>query len=541
MLRTQRALSESDPLRVKSTSSPARTVASTLDPNATTLEGEINAVERATPAEIDSAVRQAAEQNPAFSTRLSTDFSRTTASASAAEATVTHRAGPGVGGGGGPGGGTTFPPNRGERVRTILSTTASDIQFVGSTPDTITATLVLVLPAALVFILFFLVVAYRDLADLLMGVVAIFMTLIWTFGFLGLTGIPFAVLLVAVPPLLLAIGIDFGIHAINRYREERVRGKSITESMRLTTDQVTVAFFIVMGTSAIGFLSNMVSAFPPTRDFGLVTAVGIVFTFLIFGVFLPAMKVYLDRLRERWPIPTFSQSPFGSEGSPLGRVLSSGVFIAERAPAIFVVLILVATAGGGVYASGVDTGFSPDDFLPAEETPDYLQVLPEPFRPPAEFQYVKLDNFRDENFEQAGQVLMFVEGPMTRDTALEQLHRAGRNPPNSFERDGRHAEAQSVLTLIRTQSQRDPSFRRLVSRNDRNSNGIPDDNLPQIYDALERSAGEDRVSQFLSDDRGSALVIYTVAGHLVCVVGHDVVRFVAVDCIDDQCASSIVA
>jgi predicted RND superfamily exporter protein len=512
MLETQGALSESDPLRVTSTSSPARTVASTLDPEAVTLEEQIRAIERATPTEIDRAVRETAERNPAFTTRLSTDFSRTSASASAAEATLTHRAGPGVGGGGGPGGGTTFPPNRDERVNRILSVTAPNIHIVGSPPDTITATLVLVLPAALVFIIFFLVVAYRDLVDLFLGVVAILITLVWTFGFLGLTGIPFAVLLVAVPPLLLAIGIDFGIHAVNRYREERVRGKGITESMRLTTDQVTVAFFIVTGTSAIGFLSNVVSAFPPTRDFGIVAAAGIVFTFLIFGIFLPAMKVYVDRLRERWPIPTFSQSPFGSENSPLGRVLSSGVVIAERVPVLFVIVVLVATAGGGVYASGVDTGFSPDDFLPAEETPDYLQVLPEPFRPPAEFEYVKLDNFRGETFEQTGQVLMFVEGPMTRDSALEHLAQAGRNPPPSFEREGRHAEAQSIITLIRTQSERDPSFRRLVSRNDQNDNGIPDDNLPQIYDALERAAGEDRVTQFLSDDRRSALVIYTVDG-----------------------------
>lgn len=144
MLRTQRELSESEPLRVTSTSSPARTIASTLNPEATTLEEQIAAVERATPTEIDSAVREAATQNPSFATRLSTDFSRETATASATEATLTHRAGPGAGGGGGPGGGTTFPPNRDGRVRHILSETAPDIQLVGNSPDTITATLVLV-------------------------------------------------------------------------------------------------------------------------------------------------------------------------------------------------------------------------------------------------------------------------------------------------------------------------------------------------------------------------------------------------------------
>ncbi|MFB6103385.1 MAG: RND family transporter [Haloplanus sp.] len=513
LLRTQERIADSDPLRVTDTSSAARTVARTLDPDATTLDDQIRAVERATPSEIDAAVRRAAE-NEGFRSKLSTDFNRQSASASATEATVSHRAGPGVGSEGGPGGASEFPPNKDERIERLVGaeTNASTVRVLGTPPDTTTTTLTVVLPIALVLIVLFLAVAYRDFVDLLIGLIAIVMTLIWTFGFIGLVGIPFAVLLIAVPPILIAVGIDFGIHAINRYREERVDGKGVSESMRVTTDQVGVAFFIVMGTSAIGFLSNVVSAFPPTRDFGITAAAGIVFTFLIFGVFVPAMKVSVDRLRERYPIPTLAQTPLGSESSPLGQVLAGGVTIAERAPVAFVLLVVLTTAVGGVYASGVDTGFSPDDFQPAAETPEYLQHLPEPIRPPAEFEYVKIDNFRDENFEQKGRVLMYVEGPMREDTALERLHQAGNDPPPTFERAGWHAESQSVVTLIRARAERDPAFRRLVERNDRNDNGIPDDDLSQIYAALEESSRGGQLSEFMSADRRSALVIYTVDG-----------------------------
>jgi predicted RND superfamily exporter protein len=514
MLRAQKQIADSDPLRVSSTSSPARTVARTLDPDATTLAEQIRAVERATDSEVETAVRRADERDPTFSTRLSDDFNSRAASASAAQATVTHRAGlgEGEGGGGGPGFGDPFPPNRDDRIRFILSDTAPDVQVLGTPPDTITDTLLIVLPGALLFITLFLVVAYRDLADLVIALVAIVLTLVWTFGFLGLAGIPFNAILVAVPPLLIAIGIDFGIHAVNRYREERVRGHGIDRSMELTTNQVTVAFFIVMGTSTIGFLSNLASAFPPTRDFGLAAAAGIVFTFLIFGIFVPAAKVWVDRLREQYPIPTITQTPFGSERSPLGRALSGGVYVAERAPLAFVVLMLLTTAGAGSYAAGVDSGFSPDDFLPAEESPDYLQALPEPFRPPAEYEYIKLDNFRDENFQQDGQVLMLVEGDVERDSTLEELHRAERDPPETFRSQDGRAESRSIVTVIQSRAEEDPEFRRLVERNDANDNGIPDDNLPEVYDALRASAGEDRVNEFLSDDRRSLLVIYTVDG-----------------------------
>ncbi|PSP32481.1 RND transporter [Halobacteriales archaeon QH_10_67_22] len=512
MLRALERIESTNGLRVTDTSSAAETVARTLDPEATTLDEQITAVERATPREIERAVRRADERDPTVSTRLSDDFEYRETAATATEATVTHRAGPGQGedGGGGPEPGGTYPPNRVERVEFVVDGTAPDIEILGTPPDTIGDTLLIVLPGALFFITLFLIVAYRDPVDLVIGLVAIVMTLVWTFGFLGLAGIPFNVILVTVPPLLIAIGIDFGIHAVNRYREERVEGKDIDTSMRLTTNQVTVAFFIVMGTSAIGFLSNLVSAFPPTQDFGVAATAGILFTFLIFGVFVPATKVWVDRLRERYPIPTVSNTPFSSESSPMGRLLSGGAVVARRAPLVFTLLILVATVGGGVYAADVDSGFDPDDFLPAAETPDYLQVLPEPFRPPAEYEYVQLDDFRDEKFQQDGRVLLYVRGNMERDSALVDIHRAGADPPETFRSEGRRAESQSVVTLIQTRAETDPEFRRVVRRNDADGDGIPDDNLPEVYDALVESAGDERVDQFLSDDRTSALVIYTV-------------------------------
>jgi len=105
---------------------------------------------------------------------------------------------------------------------------------------------------------------------------------------------------------------------------------------------------------------------------------------------------------------------------------------------------------------------------------------------------------------------MYVEGDMRRDSALESLHRASRDPPEAIRRDGRTAETRSLVTLIQRQAEADPEFGALVAQNDANDNGIPDDNLPQIYDALEASVGEAALSQFLSEDRRSAQVIYTV-------------------------------
>jgi predicted RND superfamily exporter protein len=99
---------------------------------------------------------------------------------------------------------------------------------------------------------------------------------------------------------------------------------------------------------------------------------------------------------------------------------------------------------------------------------------------------------------------------MVEPLALERIHRVGEDPPSSFvTRDGRASET-SIVTVIRSRATRDPEFRRLVARNDRNGNGIPDKNLRQVYDALMESSSRDRAVQYLARDYRSTRVVYSV-------------------------------
>jgi predicted RND superfamily exporter protein len=401
------------------------------------------------------------------------------------------------------------------RSQTVVSTVESDIRVFGAgilTAELSSVTfdsLIIVVPAAAILILVFLLFAYRDPVDLFLGVVSLVLTIVWTLGFMGLVGIPFTQLLVAVPPLLLAVGIDYGIHVINRYREERVVGASVKPAMRRATDQLLVAFFIVTGTTVLGFGSNATSRLQPIREFGVVAAIGIVFTFLLFGIFLPAAKVASDDVRVRLGVPTFGERPLGEEDSLLGRVLASSVAVARRGATVVVVLSIVIAAVSGYYATGIDTSFSNEDFLPPEETPPYLEVLPEPFAPET-YTVTELTNFLEEKFAsgEADTVTVYVEGPLQQDDALESIQQASRNPPDSFLTSDRQANAESILTVIQQYSERSESFRRLVERNDLDDDGVPDDNLEVIYDRLLSSPARDQALQYISENRRSTQVVY---------------------------------
>ncbi|WP_336036192.1 efflux RND transporter permease subunit [Halobacterium yunchengense] len=515
MLEAQQRLAERPGLRVASTSSAASTVATNLDPDAATLDAQIRAVERATPREVDAAVRAAAASD-AFTNQLSDDFNRRGARAAATVGVVEHELPAGLEATAGAGTESPLTPIQ-QRSRRVVASTGADITVFGAGlvsaefANVVFDSLILVLPASVALIFLFLLVAYRDPVDLLLGLVALAVALVWTVGFLGLAGIAFSQLLIAVPPLLLAVGIDFGIHSVNRYREERTEGRGIEASMATAGRQLLVAFFIVTATTALGFAANLTSGLAPIREFGLVAAVGIGFTFLVFGVFLPALKVLADRFRERRNLPAFGQRPLGAEGTLLASVSTGGLVAARRAPRVFLAAAVLLAALSGAYGLGVDTSFSQDDFLPPEETPAYLEDLPEPFRP-SEYTVTGTLNFLEANFErsQGDAVTVYVEGSLRRDHALESFQRAASDPPDAVVAENRTATTQSVLDVVESRAAASPSFRRLVERNDADDDGVPDDNLDAVYDALLDSPARDRALRFVTEDRRAARVVYTL-------------------------------
>jgi len=514
MLILQERIEEREDLRVVRTSSAASIVAQQLNPDATTVEAQQRAIRLATPAAIDAAVRRA-DESSGFEGLLSNDYNSQMASASATIGSVQHEVPAGLSTSAGAGG--TSPLTDIQRsVDHIAQSSQGDFTVFG--PGIISGelsrvvgdSLAIVVPAAALLITVFLAFAYRDPLDLLLGVFALIMTLIWTFGFMGLAGIPFGQMLISIPVLLLAVGIDFGIHIVNRYREERADGVEIHEAMSRTTDQLLVAFFIVTGTTVIGFGANLISDLGPIRDFGLIAAIGIVFTFLIFGVFLPSLKIIFDEKRDQLGLPTFGTTPIGSSDSLFTRGLTLGNWFAKQAPKAFFAFILITGAIAGSYGTGVDTSFSNEDFLPPEEAPGYVEALPEPFEP-GDYSVTSTLNLLEDKFEstQSSSITIYIEGSLRQDDVLQQIHRANRDPPSALVSNDRRAHPESILSVIEDRRVQDPKFAQLVARNDRNGDGIPDDNLEQIYDYLLSSSARGEALNYITNDYRSTRVVFS--------------------------------
>ena len=500
---------ESDPsLRVSQTTGIAKGVARLLDPFATTTSEQIQAVETATPAEIREASRELLDRRPQVKQLLSEECNLDQPRAAATMLLVSHNI---------PEGDQSTLEAVQNRVRSIAESKPGDIRVFGSAIQqagfdrAIFQSLSLIVPMVTLLILVFLVIAYRDPIDLVLALVALIFAIIWTFGFMGYAGIPFNLMMIAVPVLLLGVGIDFGIHAVNRYREERVDGEDTKSAMSIANDQLLIAFFIVSVTNVIGFAANITSALEPVREFGVVVAVGMVFTLFVFGVFLPALKIYIDQIRMARGVRQFSMTPLGGEQSRLGDALRTSAIVAKRHPFVLLALILIVTGAAGYSATNVESKFETEDFLPYADHPAQLEALPEEISP-SEFEITDVSNYIKDTFTTTNteQITLYVEGPMRQNHALEAVYRAGDDPPPAFVRNEGHAVSQSIVDVIESYAQQDQEFAALVGRSDLNANGVPDRNLETIYSELLRSEYRDGTLQYLTENQRATKVVYQV-------------------------------
>jgi predicted RND superfamily exporter protein len=358
------------------------------------------------------------------------------------------------------------------------------------TTESMTDSIAIVGPLALLFVVVALVVAYRDILDILLGLVGIFAVLIWTFGFMGWAGIAFNQLFVAVPVLLIGLSIDYAIHVFMRHREERTQHASegVRESMGVALAGVGIALVWVTATTVIGFLSNLTSPVGPIQEFGVVSAFGITAALLVFGVLIPALKVEIDGFLEGrgWDR---KKRAFGTGGGRFSAVLAVGSTAARRAPFVVLVLALLVSAGGAYGGSQVDTSFSQEDFL-ADDPPAWTYDLPEPFTPSDYSAKENLDYVNENFLRQDSQAQILVESDgrsVASATALDRIADAQAAAEQSdvvVVLSNDEADVRSPLTVMERVAATNETFNATFTAADTDGDGVPDRNVEGVYDTL---------------------------------------------------------
>ncbi|SDJ85117.1 Predicted exporter protein, RND superfamily [Halovenus aranensis] len=360
----------------------------------------------------------------------------------------------------------------------------------------------IVLPLALLFVVVVLSIAYRDPLDIVLGLFGIALVLVWTFGFMGWTGISFNQIMIAVPVLLVGLSIDYAIHVFMRHREERTDSDQHTRTaMHTVLLGLGAALVWVTVTAVLGFLSNLVSPVSPIQEFGVVSAFGIASTLLIFATFVPAAKVGIDSFLEArgWDR---RRRAFGTGGGLFTRVLSGGRTMAKRMPVVVVLLALLITAGGAYGAAQVDTTFQQEDFI-AEDPPGWTEDLPEPFAPGEYTVKSNLQFVNDRFIRQDTTTQILLDGEITSATTLTDIQTATERASEQeiVATLSGEPNIQSPLRTMRAVAAENESFAATFAAADTDGDSVPDQNLTAVYDALFETA-PDRASDVIYREDG---------------------------------------
>ncbi len=221
-----------------------------------------------------------------------------------------------------------------------------------------------ILPLAMALVIIIMGLVFRSALDTFIVLIGVVMAIVWMNGTAVLLGIPMDQLTVVPTALIVGLGVDFGIHMIMRYREYIRSGHKVRKAAGMSVESVGMALALAAITTVIAFLSNLTSPLPPLQNFGIMCALGIVYSFIIMSTFVPAVKILVDRRREKKGKPVVRG---GSDASGVKAIntLFEGIAKVSEKHHFVVIGVVILLVGLGIYShTQVPLTFNLEDFLP---------------------------------------------------------------------------------------------------------------------------------------------------------------------------------
>ena len=154
------------------------------------------------------------------------------------------------------------------------------------------------LAAMLLLVITFAIQARRPFLGVI-TIAPVALVVLWTFGLMALTNIPFGPVTATIAALAIGIGVPYTIHVTYRYSEDRMRYTDPAEAIRSTVRHTGGALAGSAFTTVAGFGILITSSLTPFRQFGMVTAYSIGFAVVAATIVLPSMLALWDSWHRR--------------------------------------------------------------------------------------------------------------------------------------------------------------------------------------------------------------------------------------------------
>ena len=175
------------------------------------------------------------------------------------------------------------------------------------------------------------IIAYRGVIKPLFAVLSLVIALCWSVGWATLVVGHLNILTIVFTTILIGLGIDFGIHILERYKEERMSGSNALNALQKTVQGTGRGNFAGAVTTALAFGGMVFTDFIGIVELGKISSGGIFFCMISMILVLPAFISLEEKIRK----PKYAQERFEYRASWLELCFKSHRLV------IFVAMFLI--------------------------------------------------------------------------------------------------------------------------------------------------------------------------------------------------------
>ncbi len=253
------------------------------------------------------------------------------------------------------------------------------IELTGNTPyniqleDSMVYDFGVLIIASIIFMLVVKYLLYSKIRFWILPVVLLIFGLFYTFGIMGVLGVPANDGALAAFPILLGLGIDYAVQFHMRFDDERRRNDAET-ALTVTITKTGPAVLIALGATSLGFMAMFITPIPMIQTFATVSLLGIICCYLTalfgFGCF-----VHIFRYVPKPPGNSIAFRLMTAYDEVLSWIVTKVVKIA--APVVLVAVVIAASGiaiDRTIPVDASEKSLAPPD-LPAQLVADEVQSV----------------------------------------------------------------------------------------------------------------------------------------------------------------------
>lgn len=149
--------------------------------------------------------------------------------------------------------------------------------------------------------------SFHEFSRPALALVTLLVAVCWTIGFTTLVVGRLNILSMAFIPMILGLGIDFGIQILGRYEEELPKTGDVITALAQTLMHTGNAIITGASTTAVAFFTMCFNQFSGLAEMGIIGGAGIILCVMANLSLLPAFLALKDRRREAQSVPQSQQ------------------------------------------------------------------------------------------------------------------------------------------------------------------------------------------------------------------------------------------